>query len=243
MKERLKKSFFPVAVVALALVAVSALLLFMNGETLDLFFHLERTMDRAAALRQRFLDYGWSAPFLYILLQVAQVVLAPIPGEATGALGGYFFGGWLGTLYSTIALTVGSWLAFFIGRVIGSFFPERLKGSGVYRDFNSLACEKDYLIPFLLFLFPGFPKDSLSYLLGMSRMPIKPFLFVAAVGRLPGTLLLSFQGAQVYARNYLEFALLLLLAAAVTIPCLFYRHRVLAWLNRRGKTVGEEGVQ
>jgi len=50
------------------------------------------------------------APVIFIGLQALQVVVvvAPIPGEVTGILGGYLFGEWLGFLYSTIGLTLGS---------------------------------------------------------------------------------------------------------------------------------------
>lgn len=49
---------------------------------------------------------------VFILLQIVQVVAAPIPGEATGLIGGYLYGPVLGTVYSTIGLTIGSWIAF-----------------------------------------------------------------------------------------------------------------------------------
>lgn len=231
-----RRLFFVVIGAALVISAAVALLAIGNGRTWDFVFTLHRSLDLAVLLREKFLGYGAAAPFYYILLQMAQVILAPLPGEATGALGGYLFGGWGGFWYSTVALSLGSWVAFVLGRLFGNVFPDRFRESDLYCTFNTLVLKNDYVIPFVLFLFPGFPKDSLCYLLGMSRMPFASFLFVAVVGRLPGTLLLSFQGAQIYERDYLKLALLLLLAAAITLPCLYYRHSVLAWLGRRTPT-------
>src|SRR5256886_11601677 len=53
-------------------------------------------------------ELGVLAPVLFIALQTLQVIMSPIPGEATGFLGGYLFGEWLGLCYSTIGLTIRS---------------------------------------------------------------------------------------------------------------------------------------
>jgi uncharacterized membrane protein YdjX (TVP38/TMEM64 family) len=45
-------------------------------------------------------SYGPLAPLVFIGLQIAQVVIAPIPGQAMGVVSGYLFGAALGTLYS-----------------------------------------------------------------------------------------------------------------------------------------------
>ena len=57
--------------------------------------------------------------FIFISLQILQVVVAPIPGELTGLIGGYLYGPFWGTVYSTIGLTLGSWIAFMLARFFG----------------------------------------------------------------------------------------------------------------------------
>ncbi len=52
--------------------------------------------------------WGVLAPVVFIAIQALQVIIAPIPGEVTGLLGGFVFGPWLGFFYSTIGLTIGS---------------------------------------------------------------------------------------------------------------------------------------
>lgn len=218
---------------AIAAVLTGALLYAYQHDGLryEILFHLKNSMARGEELRAAVLSHGMLAPLFFIGMQILQVVLAPIPGEASGALGGYLFGGWLGSLYSTVGLTVGSWVAFAIGRLLSDLVRTRLEGTKIYHKFNHLVSRGDFVIPFILFLFPGFPKDSLSYMLGMSHMPLPVFLFIAAVGRIPGTILLSFQGAQVQEENYLRLTLLLLLAAAVSAPCYIYRRKLLQYLS------------
>src|SRR5436853_7142240 len=52
-------------------------------------------------LKQTLHGWGIFAPVAFIALQA---VIAPIPGEVTGMLGGFLFGEWPGLIYSTIGL-------------------------------------------------------------------------------------------------------------------------------------------
>jgi uncharacterized membrane protein YdjX (TVP38/TMEM64 family) len=183
-------------------------------------------------LREAFLAQGVLAPALFVGLQVLQVVFFPIPGEASGFLGGYLFGTWGGFLYSTIGLTIGSLLAFCFSSLFGKAINKKIAHTHLYRRFNHLVARGGFFIPLLLFLIPGFPKDSLSYLLGLSRMPWQAFFFIALVGRMPGTLALSLEGAQIYYRNYIVLALLLVLTMVVSVPFYLNRQRIFAWLER-----------
>jgi uncharacterized membrane protein YdjX (TVP38/TMEM64 family) len=217
---------------ALLTTAVLAALIFffvVTGEEISGWVSL---LGDEHQLRERIAAYGNLAPLAFIVLQVLQVILAPVPGEATGLLGGFFFGTANGFIYSTIALAIGSGLAFLIGRSFSTFFKEKFQKTKMYRRFNRLVCKGDFAIPFVLFLFPGFPKDSLSYLLGLSLMPFKVFLFIATVARMPGTLMLSIQGAEIHHGNYLKLAILLLISAAVALPCYIFRRQILAFLLR-----------
>ncbi|MDH4321002.1 MAG: VTT domain-containing protein [Desulfobulbaceae bacterium] len=200
----------------------------------QLLFDLKGLMADIDQLRDRILSYGPLAPLLYIVLQILQVILAPIPGEASGFLGGYLFGGFGAFIYSTIGLSIGSGLAFGIARLMGDNFRRRFHQSRVYQRFNKLLYKNAFVVPFVLFLFPGFPKDSLSYILGLSLMPWRVFLFIAVIGRMPGTLLLSYQGAQVYERDYRTLAILLLISLAISLPFYLYRRGILTWLNNLG---------
>ena len=53
-------------------------------------------------LKHTLREWGMLAPVIFIGLQAVQVIIAPIPGDLTGILGGYLFGEWGGILYSTI---------------------------------------------------------------------------------------------------------------------------------------------
>jgi uncharacterized membrane protein YdjX (TVP38/TMEM64 family) len=227
-----KRQYIPTLCVLLFL---GLLALYLNQEGLlgTIIHQLKDFKTESDKLRAEILAHGSYAPLFFIAVQIFQVILAPIPGEVSGLVGGYLFGTWACFLYSTIGLTVGSVIAFGGGRLLSSFFSAKFRHTRFYQRFNHLVCRGEYLIPFILFIFPGFPKDSLSYLLGMSAMPLPVFIFVAGVGRMPGTLLLSAQGAEAYAGDWLRLAILLLISAILVVPAMLYRHRLLELLKKR----------
>jgi uncharacterized membrane protein YdjX (TVP38/TMEM64 family) len=184
---------------------------------------------------------GPLAPLGFILIQALQVVVAPIPGEATGFLGGFFFGAVPGFLYSSLGLSLGSGLAFLVSRRLGSRVMEKLFRTESVEKFKALFDRHGALVAFLLFLFPGAPKDYLCFLLGLSRMPVKVFLILVAAGRMPATLLLSLQGAQVYQGNYWTFLVLLGLTVLAGGILIVLRERFYRWLQKLGgDTAGQE---
>ncbi len=174
---------------------------------------------------------GPAAPLTFIGTQILQVVFAPIPGEATGFIGGYLFGAPLGMIYSTIGLTVGSMMAFFLGRWLEHKFVARVVSKETIEKFDFLMERQGALIAFFLFVVPGFPKDYLCFILGLSTMSWKLFFLLSTVGRLPGTLILTLQGAQVYEGHYLVTGLLLGFCLLLAGALFHYREPLYQWLR------------
>lgn len=190
---------------------------------------LVRLATSREALRRVLEEHRAVAPLIFILIQAAQVVAAPIPGEVTGFLGGYFFGVLEGFVYSEIGLTLGSIIAFGLGHWLGQPFVRRLVKPETYERFAFLTETRGVLAAFVLFLIPGFPKDYLSYLLGVSPMRFLPFLVVCALGRMPGTYLLSLQGDRVGGRAYLQGLIILTAVAVLCVVGYLTRGRIFAW--------------
>lgn len=77
-----------------------------------------------------------------------------------------------------------------------------------------------------MFLIPGFPKDLLCYLFGLSPMPFWVFALTSTLGRMPGTWVLSAQGAKTAGGHYVQIAVLTALVAAAALPLYHYRHQL-----------------
>ena len=216
-------------------VATALLILQKHDRLYYIFFKLKETVSHLDNLRATISGYGSRGSIVFVFLQVLQVVAAPLPGEATGAAGGYLFGWSFGFLLSTLGLTVGSSLAFGIGHYFRNIVLAKLQGMKAYHRLNHLVCKGDFILPFLLFLIPGFPKDILCYMMGLSTIPFRVFFFISTIGRIPGTFLLSFQGAQVYQEQYGSFLILLVASIVIALPCYFFRQQILTILGEYKK--------
>jgi uncharacterized membrane protein YdjX (TVP38/TMEM64 family) len=176
--------------------------------------------ERAIAFIKSFHPYD---EFVFISLQILQVVVAPIPGELTGIIGGYLYGSFLGTIYSTIGLTIGSWLAFALARMFGLPLVEKTVKPEIIQKYDYIMEHQGIFISFVLFLIPGFPKDYLCYIMGLSHMRTWTFLAISTIGRLFGTVLLSVSGG--YARNNQYGALMMVFALSGVFILVGYLYR------------------
>jgi len=172
------------------------------------------------------------APLAFVGVQILQVVFAPIPGEASGFVGGYLFGALPGLVYSTIGLTTGSVINFSLGRVLGRRYIAKLIPADYLRRFDALAKRQGAIIFFIFFVFPGFPKDYLCLFLGLTSLSLKVFILMAGIGRIPGTLMLSLQGAEVFQQDYTVLAMLIAITLVFIIAAYFWRERIYGWIER-----------
>ncbi|MGQ9645679.1 MAG: TVP38/TMEM64 family protein [Thermodesulfobacteriota bacterium] len=175
--------------------------------------------DRAH-LKTLIRSYGAYSPLAYILLQMTQVVIAPIPGGAIEFIGGYIFGAQAGFLYSMIGLFIGSWFAFSLARIFEKLAVEKFVPFETRKKFDYLIEHEGVILSFVLFLIPGFPKDALCYILGLTPMHLGIFLFISTVGRVPGTLMACLQGAKAFDHQYKT--LLILSGISALIILIFY---------------------
>ena len=198
-------------------------------ENASYIYHLLSDRDR---VRDFIASFGWGAPLVFMGIQILQVIFAPVPGEATGFIGGYLFGVFEGFLYSSAALAVGSWINFSIGRFFGVRFVRKMIPVAKFEKFDSMLKRQGIIVLFLLFVFPGFPKDYLCLFLGISTLPLKVFILLATVGRMPGTFLLSLQGAYLYEENYL-FLGIAAGACAILVGIIYrFRESLYLWVER-----------
>jgi uncharacterized membrane protein YdjX (TVP38/TMEM64 family) len=191
-------------------------------------------------LKQTLREWGVLAPVVFMALQALQVIVSPIPGEATGILGGYLFGQWLGLLYSTIGLTLGSVAAFAIGRWLGAHSVRNLVSPETWNRLGFIVEAEGAVLCFIIYLIPGLPKDIVCYLFGISPMPLWVFALISGLGRIPGTWVLSAQGAHTAAGDYRQAILVTAMAVAVALPLYYYRHRITRWLQGRNVTRGPD---
>jgi uncharacterized membrane protein YdjX (TVP38/TMEM64 family) len=185
--------------------------------------------------RQRMLSFIKAhrayAAVIFIGLQALQVVAAPVPGEVTGFVGGYLFGTGWGIVFSTLGLTIGSWMAFMIARLLGRHLVETIVNPGVIKRYDYVMKHKGLFLAFIMFLIPGFPKDLLCYVLGLGHMGQASFLLVSTAGRLFGTTLLTVGGTLFRDARYGAFFSVAGIGLGVILLVMIYRGNLERWIR------------
>src|SRR5262249_7428281 len=195
------------------------------GENLGKFYTRRKRLARFLS------SFGpWSAA-VFMLLQALQVVISPIPGELTGVIGGYLYGVNFGFLFSTLGLTLGSWIAFELASLFGKPLVEKFVAEKVLEKFHFLTSNAGAVISFLLFVIPGFPKDCLCYILALTGMNLSTFLVVSTLGRMPGTYLLTIQGASIGSGQYETAIVITAISGAIVFIAYLYRSQLYHWIR------------
>lgn len=148
-----------------------------------------------ALLKNFFLSYGEAAALVFLGVQFLQVLFAPIPGQLTGLLGGFLFGFWPGLLLTMLGLTVGSWVAMGLSRLIGDHVVRRFVLAEVMGRFDYLLGQGRPFDFFMIFLLPALPDDAVCFIAGLTRLSLWRLVGVCLLGRLPGMAVLTFAGS------------------------------------------------
>lgn len=216
------------SVVVLAVLGYLAWDVFAKGPLMQLLSNRDRLVDlinRAGAL----------APFIYIVLQVVQVVVAPIPGQIVGGVGGFLFGHW-GILWTTIGSLVGFWLVFLIARKFGRPLIEKIFKKPAVEKFDFIINAKgSALIIFAIFLLPGFPDDLVCYIAGLTKLSMRKLMLISILGRFPTIVLTNYIGMGINGNIGLVVGLSLVAVAIVALAS-WKREQIIAFLKKGGKS-------
>jgi uncharacterized membrane protein YdjX (TVP38/TMEM64 family) len=215
-----------IGVVAAGLVLAGIIYLLYAYDFIDYFTDRHRLLNFIN-------EHRANAAVIFIGLQVLQVIAAPVPGEATGFVGGLFFGTGWGILYSTIGLTLGSWVAFMLARLAGRPLVETIVKPETIKRYDYVMKHRGLFLAFLMFLIPGFPKDILCYILGLGHMRQRDFLLVSTTGRLLGTTLLTLGGTFFRVKRYGALFTLLGISLLLILLTMVYREAIERWFRRQ----------
>ncbi len=133
-------------------------------------------IDSVESLRNYVASFGYWAVIIYVLINVFQVVLLPIPGFITVGTGLALFGPLKTAIFSFLGVFIGSIIAFFIGRRLGYKVVSWLVGKEQLDKGIKSIKRKDKIVLTFMFLFPFFPDDLLCFVAGLSSMSTLYFI-------------------------------------------------------------------
>ena len=175
------------ALLALILLGGGAIFLWQTGffSALSSFEAMERYIDRSAPYGQCF----------FFLIQLLSVVLAPIPSNVTALAGAVLFGLWQSFFLTYAAVILGSFLMFYLARILGRPFTDQLVSKKISEKYLDLIRSKQDVFLLLVFLFPFFPDDIICILAGLTTIRPMRFLILTLIARPWGLLVASAVGS------------------------------------------------
>lgn len=157
-------------------------------------------------LKMFFDGFGESKKYIFVFLQLLQVLFVPIPGQVTGLLGGFLFGFWHGLFLTILGLSIGSFIAMAGARIFGETIVRKFVPKHVMAKFDYLITEGGIFNFFMIFLLPALPDDAVCFIGGLTRLSLWKLMFVCVFGRLPGMAVLAFAGSSVSSNENLFLA-------------------------------------
>lgn len=221
------------------LLSIAKLLLLLGilaGIPLYVYFYMPefwaqfKTMEGVHSFLER---YKTGSIFVYVGLQILQLIVAFIPGQFIQFAGGYAYSFWPGYFLSIIGTAIGTSLAFTIARLLGRDAIHVIFGEERISKFvNQLNSKRAFVIILILFIIPGFPKDLVTYAAGVSAIKLKPFLLLSLVGRTPAMMGTLMMGSMTRKGSYVGVIILAAIAVILFVLCIIKRKDLMKYMDR-----------
>ena len=169
-------------------------------------------------------ELGLFGPLVLWFLNVAQIIIAVIPGHVLFFVSGYIYGTVDGFLLLYSSTIVAGQIAFLLARYFGRPMVVRFVPARSLFVWDRVSEKNGFVYYFILLLVPVFPTDVLTYVAGLSKISVLKFTIANMLGRAPYIFLMTIAGALgiYFVVNSLSpTAWVLLLLAVIAIVMLF----------------------
>jgi uncharacterized membrane protein YdjX (TVP38/TMEM64 family) len=180
-----------------------------------------------AAIRAAIEELGPLAPFAFFLLNIIQIVVAPIPGYPVQVLGGVLFGFIPGSIITVGGMVAGGTLAAWLGRRLGRPWLEKRVGSDTLTYWGRMARINSFWTWWIILLIPL--GDVPYFFAGLSRIRLSLFALAILASRGPFTVLIVWMGDSVVDLPLTWIALLLAAILLVIVIGFSQQDRIAAW--------------
>ncbi len=166
---------------------------------------------------------------LYVVLQAVQIIVAIIPGGPMQLLGGMLFGKLFGFLFCMLGTLLGTVTVYYLVKLIGSPLVEAFVAKKNFKTLKILENQRRLeILVFVMFLLPGIPKDALTYLVPLTRLPAERFFVISTVARAPAIFMSIMVGDSLSKGNFLQSVMFFLVLVAVATVGVLYKDKVIS---------------
>lgn len=180
-----------------------------------------------AALQQQMQSQGIGGWFVFLGIQVLQVVVAMIPGEPVEIFAGLMYGPLWGTLSCMLGIFLGSMIVYLLVRRLGMPIVSIFMDPKKFQNLRFLQDKKRFeRISFLLFFIPGTPKDLLTWAAGFINICPLRFFAISTVARLPSILSSTLAGASLISGDFTTTVFIFILTGAVSLVGMWLHNKL-----------------
>jgi uncharacterized membrane protein YdjX (TVP38/TMEM64 family) len=165
-------------------------------------------------LRRFILSYGPFAAVVFVAIYSLKPVVFVFPASLLSILAGNIFGPVKATFLSMVSCFFAGTLAFYLSRVLGKSFVEKLLGEKALKLDNSIE-QHGFKIMLLMRLSTIFPYDPLSYAAGLSKMKYRDFILGTMLGIFPEMIAYSYVGHSMQHPSTLKFVAPVIIVAII----------------------------
>lgn len=184
-----KRTWFLTLLSTVLLLTMGGILLWRTG-----FFQAATSLSGLQDYLTAFSPYSH---LVFFLLQLASVIIAPIPSNVTALAGALLFGALSAFLLTWAAVVLGSFVVFLLARRLGQAFVDRFVSQTLSDRYLEVIHRKRDVFLAMAFLFPFFPDDILCILAGLTEISLPRFLVLVILFRPWGLLVASAVGGSV----------------------------------------------
>ena len=184
---------------------------------------------------------GPLGPLAYYVLNVIQIVVAPIPGYPVQVLGGILFGFVPGTIYSVAGMITGGVLAAWLGRRLGRPWLVKRMGTDTIRHWGEATHIDSFWTWWIILLIPL--GDIPYFIAGLSNIRLGVFALAILASRGPFTALIVWTGDNMIDLPLTWLALAMAAIGLIVILGFSQAERIEKWGRTYIKKQSGEGSQ
>jgi uncharacterized membrane protein YdjX (TVP38/TMEM64 family) len=174
--------------VKLILLALGVAALIIGGKFLGVQQLLINTLDWIKGL-------GTLGIAAFIIIYILATVLF-IPGSLLTLGAGVLYGVVGGSVWVSLASTVGAACAFLVGRYFArGWVSQKIAGNEKFKAIDEAVAKEGWKIVGLTRLSPVFPFNLLNYSFGLTNVAFKDYVLASWIGMMPGTIMYVYLGA------------------------------------------------
>ncbi|MGC9525816.1 MAG: TVP38/TMEM64 family protein [Limnospira sp.] len=169
-------------------ILVGVAVLIVLGKLLGIQDLLKNALDWIDSL-------GAWGPGVLIAIYILATVLF-LPGSILTLGAGFLFGVIWGSIYVSVASTLGAAAAFLVGRYFArDWVAKKIAGNERFKAIDDAVAKEGWKIVGLTRLSPVFPFNLLNYAFGLTQVSLGDYFFASWIGMMPGTVMYVYIGS------------------------------------------------